>query len=184
MLDNIKAELQAFGKYVVQQSRTNLTKQKHNVSKNLYNSIRYDLEEKKDSFSLSFIMDEYGTFLDRGVRGSNPSLVDNNKTGKKGIQKGGISPYSYKSKRPPMQPLADWAKARNIRLRDKKGRFKKGNYRTIGFILQRSIFAQGIKPTMFFTKPFEVAFERYKKGIKKSFMQDIIDLIKNNNGKN
>ena len=106
MLDNIKAELQAFGKYVVQQSRTNLTKQKHNVSKNLYNSIRYDLEEKKDSF------------------------------------------------------------------------------RTIGFILQRSIFAQGIKPTMFFTKPFEVAFERYKKGIKKSFMQDIIDLIKNNNGKN
>ena len=184
MLDNIKAELQAFGKYVVQQSRTNLTKQKHNVSKNLYNSIRYDLEEKKDSFSLSFIMDEYGTFLDRGVRGSNPSLVDNNKTGKKGVQKGGNSPYSYKSKRPPMQPLADWAKARNIRLRDKKGRFKKGNYRTIGFILQRSIFAQGIKPTMFFTKPFEVAFERYKKGIKKSFMQDIIDLIKNNNGKN
>ena len=81
-----------------------------------------------------------------------------------------------------MQPLADWAKKRNIRLRDKKGRFKKGNYRTIGFILQKSIFAQGIKPTMFFTKPFEVAFKRYKKGIKKSLMQDIIDLIKNNNG--
>ena len=31
MLENIKAELQAFGKYVVQQSRTNLTKQKRNV---------------------------------------------------------------------------------------------------------------------------------------------------------
>ena len=43
MLENIKAELQAFGKYVVQQSRTNLTKQKRNVSKNLYNSIEYTL---------------------------------------------------------------------------------------------------------------------------------------------
>ena len=175
MLNKIKAELQAFGKYVVQQSRSNLTKQKRNVSKNLYNSLKYNLQEKDNSFFLSFIMDEYGTFLDRGVRGADPSLVKNGK------QKGANSPYSYKTKKPPMQPLADWAKKRNIRLRDEKGRFKKGNYRTIGFILQRSIFAQGIKPSLFFTKPFDVAFKRYKKGIKKSFMQDIIDLIKNNN---
>tara|TARA_R100000544_G_scaffold36023_1_gene23823 strand:+ start:1622 stop:2152 length:531 start_codon:yes stop_codon:yes gene_type:complete len=175
MLNKIKAELQAFGKYVVQQSRSNLTKQKRNVSKNLYNSLKYNLQEKDNSFFLSFIMDEYGTFLDRGVRGADPSLVKNGK------QKGADSPYSYKTKKPPMQPLADWAKKRNIRLRDEKGRFKKGNYRTIGFILQRSIFAQGIKPSLFFTKPFDVAFKRYKKGIKKSFMQDIIDLIKNNN---
>ena len=181
MLKNLQTELQSFGKYVVQQSRSNLTKQKHNVSKDLYNSIHYKLEENNGNFDLAFIMDEYGTFLDKGVKGANPSLVDNKETGKKGIQKGGNSPYSYKNKRPPMQPLADWAKKRNIRLRDEKGRFKKGNYRTIGFILQKSIFAQGIKPSLFFTKPFEVAFERYKKGIKKSFMQDLIDIIKNNN---
>tara|TARA_R110000751_G_scaffold162214_1_gene268704 strand:- start:38 stop:562 length:525 start_codon:yes stop_codon:yes gene_type:complete len=172
MLNNLQAELQAFGKYVVQQSRSNLTKQKHNVSKNLYNSIHYDLTEKNDDYTLSFIMDEYGTFLDKGVKGANPSLVKNGK------QKAPNSPYSYKSKRPPMQPLADWAKKRNIRLRDKKGRFKKGNYRTIGFILQRSIFAQGMKPTMFFTKPFEVAFERYKKGINKTLIEDLIDIFK------
>jgi hypothetical protein len=36
----------------------------------------------------------------------------------------------YTNKKPPMQPLADWAKARNIRLRDEKGRYKKGNYKT------------------------------------------------------
>jgi len=178
MLNNLQAELQAFGKYVVQQSRSNLTKQKHNVSKNLYNSIHYDLTEKNDDYTLSFIMDEYGTFLDKGVKGANPSLVKNGK------QKAPNSPYSYKSKRPPMQPLADWAKKRNIRLRDKKGRFKKGNYRTIGFILQRSIFAQGMKPTMFFTKPFLVAFDRYPKLLGEAFLKDIIDLINNNNGKN
>ena len=38
MLKNLQTELQSFGKYVVQQSRSNLTKQKHNVSKDLYNS--------------------------------------------------------------------------------------------------------------------------------------------------
>ena len=175
MLKNLQTELQAFGKYVVQQSRSNLTKQKHNVTKDLYNSIHYKLEEKNGNFDLAFIMDEYGTFLDKGVKGADPSLVKNGK------QKGGNSPYSFKSKRPPMQPLADWAKKRNIRLRDKEGKFKKGNYRTIGFILQRSIFAQGIKPSMFFTKPFLAAFDRYPQLLTKAFAQDITDILKDNN---
>ncbi len=175
MLKNLQTELQSFGKYVVQQSRSNLTKQKHNVSKELYNSIHYKLEEKNGNFDLAFIMDEYGTFLDKGVKGANPSLV------KGGKQKGGNSPYSFRNKRPPMQPIADWAKKRNIRLRDKEGKFKKGNYRTIGFILQRSIFAQGIKPSMFFTKPFLAAFDRYPELLSKAFAQDIIDIFKNNN---
>jgi hypothetical protein len=175
MLKNLQTELQSFGKYVVQQSRSNLTKQKHNVSKDLYNSIHYKLDEKNGNFDLAFIMDEYGTFLDKGVKGANPSLV------KGGKQKGGNSPYSFRNKRPPMQPIADWAKKRNIRLRDKEGKFKKGNYRTIGFILQRSIFAQGIKPSMFFTKPFLAAFDRYPELLSKAFAQDIIDILKDNN---
>ena len=175
MLKNLQKELQSFGKYVVQQSRSNLTRQKHNVSKDLYNSIQYKLDEKNGNFDLAFIMDEYGTFLDKGVKGANPSLV------KGGKQKGGNSPYSFKNKRPPMQPIADWAKKRNIRLRDKEGHFKKGNYRTIGFILQRSIFAQGIKPSMFFTKPFLAAFDRYPELLSKAFAKDIIDIFKNNN---
>ena len=175
MLKNLQTELQSFGKYVVQQSRSNLTKQKHNVTRDLYNSIHYDLTEKNGNYDLAFIMDEYGTFLDKGVKGADPSLVKNGK------QKGGNSPYSFKSKRPPMQPLADWAKKRNIRLRDKEGKFKKGNYRTIGFILQRSIFAQGIKPSMFFTKPFLAAFDRYPQLLTKAFAQDITDILKDNN---
>ena len=175
MLKNLQTELQSFGKYVVQQSRSNLTKQKHNVSKDLYNSIHYDLTEKNGNYDLAFIMDEYGTFLDKGVKGANPSLV------KGGKQKGGNSPYSFRNKRPPMQPIADWAKKRNIRLRDKEGKFKKGNYRTIGFILQRSIFAQGIKPSMFFTKPFLAAFDRYPELLSKAFAQDITDILKDNN---
>ena len=179
MLKNLQTELQSFGKYVVQQSRSNLTKQKHNVTRDLYDSIHYDLTEKNGNYDLAFIMDEYGTFLDKGVKGANPSLV------KDGKQKGRNSPYSFRNKRPPMQPLADWAKKRNIRLRDKEGKFKKGNYRTIGFILQRSIFAQGIKPSLFFTKPFLVAFDRYPELLSEAFAQDIIDILKdNNNGKN
>mgnify|MGYP003633715049 FL=1 len=179
MLKNLQAELNAFGKYVVQQSRSNLTKGKHNVTKRLYDSIKYDLTDNKGNYDLAFIMDEYGTFLDKGVKGADPSLV------KGGKQKGAGSPYSYKNKMPPMIDISSWAKKRNIRLRDDKGRFKKGNYKAIGFIIQRSVFAQGIKPTLFFTKPFSVAFKRYPKLLTEAFAEDIIDILKqNNNGKN
>ena len=170
MLKNLQTELQSFGKYVVQQSRSNLTKQKHNVSRGLYNSIHYKLDEKNGNYNLSFIMDYYGTFLDKGVKGTKSNYIQNSN-----------SPYSYKNKKPPMKPLADWAKKRNIRLRDEKGKFKKGNYRTIGFILQNSIFEKGIRATMFFIKPFKVAFDRYPELLTKAFAQDIIDILKDNN---
>ena len=55
MLKNLQAELNAFGKYVVQQSRSNLTKQKRNATKNLYNSIHYNLDKDKGNYDLDFI---------------------------------------------------------------------------------------------------------------------------------
>ena len=174
MLKSVQTELQAFGKYVVQQSRSNLTKQKHNVTRDLYSSLGYSITEKDRDFFLKFTMDEYGTFLDKGVKGARPSSV------LRGKQKAPNSPYSFKVKRPPMRPLLDWAKRRNIRLRDSKGRFSKGSYRTIAFILQRRIFAQGIKPSLFFTKPFIAAFNKYPNLIRDAYGKDLIEEIKEN----
>jgi len=71
----------------------------------------------------------------------------------------------------------EWAKARNIRLRDEKGKYKKGNYRTIGFILQRSIYEKGIKPSLFFTKPFEKAFDNLPPELVERFALDIDNLL-------
>ena len=119
-------------------------------------------------------MEEYGTFLDKGVKGARPSSV------LRGKQKAPNSPYSFKVKRPPMRPLLDWAKRRNIRLRDSKGRFSKGSYRTIAFILQRRIFAQGIKPSLFFTKPFIAAFNKYPNLIRDAYGKDLIEEITEN----
>ena len=48
----VSAVLIKFGKYVVQQARTNLTKGKHNFDKTLYNSLRYDIFYSKDKFSM------------------------------------------------------------------------------------------------------------------------------------
>ena len=144
---NLDAVLNKYAKYVVQQAKSNLTKEKKG-SGALYDSIQYELETETDIFLLNFLMEGYGIFVDEGVRGAKPSLV------KGGYQKAPMSKYKYTNKMPPMQMLADWAKSKNIRFRNSKGQFSKGSNRSMGFVLQRSIFAQGIKPTYFFTKPF------------------------------
>jgi hypothetical protein len=78
---------------------------------------------------------------------------------------------------PPIKPLAQWAKDRNIRLRDEKGKYKKGNYKTIGFLIARSIYKKGIKGSMFFTKPFEQAFKKLPTELKEKFGLDVEDFL-------
>ena len=72
MLDKKETQktLEYFNKYVIQQSRTNLTKKGHNDTSELYKSLDYKLSVHKNSFSNSFLMENYGKFLDKGVRGA------------------------------------------------------------------------------------------------------------------
>ena len=135
--------LNDFAKYVIQQSRSNLTKGGKNVNKNLYNSLDKEIEVGANSFRMAFLMEDYGTFQDKGVSGK---------------EKKYDTPFSYKSKRPPLKPITDWVKNRRFQFRQKNGKFM--SYQSTAFLVRNSIFKKGIKPSLFFTKPFEKAFER------------------------
>ena len=81
----IEKTLTKYARYVIQQARSNLTKGKHNASKDLYNSLRYELDKEKDAFLIEFLMEDYGKFQDKGVSGikssymrSGKSIFDNN----------------------------------------------------------------------------------------------------------
>ena len=167
-LEDLNRELNKFGKFVVQQARTRLTKNKSKKGKGttfsdgqLYKSIQYILDEEKGR--LYFEMEDYGMFQDKGVSGTKKKYN---------------TPFSYTNKKPPLEPLMQWAKKKNIRLRDKQGKFKKGNYKTIGFLIQRSIFEKGLKPSLFFTKPFEQAFKKLPDELTEAFANDIEDKLK------
>jgi len=192
----VKEALEKFGEAVVDSAKTNL-KKNDLAGGNLYNSLKTDLTVEQNAFLLDFLMEDYGMFQDAGVWGAKPSLATSYKYkrqgGKrvkagvkyKGRQKGratnsiftgatGIkNKFSYKSKMPPMQPLMQWAKRKNIRFRDEKGRFAKGNYRTIGFWLQKRIFAQGLKPTLFFSKAFRKEFKKLPSELLEAFVTDV-----------
>jgi hypothetical protein len=155
MLENSYKLLEKYKNYVIQQARANLSKGRNNVSKTLYNSLKGEVVTEDDYAIVAFRMELYGQFLDEGVKGAFPNLVKNGK------QKAPNSRFKFTNKRPPSGPIAEWAKKRNIRLRDEDGKFKKGSYKSIGFVIARSIYAQGIKPTMFFTKPYQEGYKKF-----------------------
>jgi len=161
-LTKTQEALEAFKKFVIQQARTRLSKERKNVSKELYNSLDATVKAMPNSILVEFEMNEYGLYQDKGVSGT---------------EKKYDTPYSYKSKMPPIKPLAEWAKARNIRLRDEEGKFKKGNYQTIGYLIARSIYRKGIKPTLFFTKPFEQGFKKLPQALAEKFALDVDDFL-------
>lgn len=167
---NTRQALDKFGKGTVKQARTNLTKKGKNVSKELYNSINYELAVGKNSFSITINMEDYGKFQDEGVKGADPSLVN-------GVQKAPNSPYSYKSKFPPIKPIREWVKAKGLKLRDEQGRFKKGGAKTLAYLISRSIYAQGIKPSRFFSRAFETQFDNLPVEVVEAFNLDLDDLL-------
>ena len=165
MLDKeeVQEAIDKFRKYVVQQSRSNLTKQKKNASKRLYNSIKGVSKVNPNSISLYFEMDAHGVFQDKGVSGK---------------EKKYNTPYSYKSKMPPTKALDKWVVRRGIAPRDAKGRLI--SRKSLKFLIARSIYKNGIKPSMFFTKPFEAAYDRLPDELVEAYGIDIIKLYVTN----
>jgi hypothetical protein len=167
MLDNknTKEYLNAFAKYVIQQSRSNLSKGGKNSTKDLYNSLDKQIEVGANSFRLAFLMEDYGKFIDKGVQGSNPSAIKN------GFNKAPNSPYKFKSKMIPTRVLDKWVIKKGIAPRSKSGKFL--SREGIKFALAKSIALQGIKPSLFFTKPFEKAFERLPDELVEAYGLDV-----------
>ena len=147
----LQEELNKFAKYVIQQSRSNLSKSGKNVSKELYNSLGYNVEVTDKGAELGFSMEQYGEFQDKGVRGKSSSAKAPNSPFRFGSgtgKKGGLT-----------NSINKWVKRRGIQFKDRKsGRFL--SYQSTAFLISRSIYQKGIKPSLFFTKPFVAAFKR------------------------
>ena len=163
-LKQTQEALNKFAKYVIQQSRTNLTKGKKNSTSDLYKSLSYDVDVEKDAFALSFLMEEYGVFQDKGVRGAGgvrkttSKFNRRNNRGKIWKQKGGNSPFSFKKgRKPSVKHFKDWSERKGLS----------------AYAVREAVFRQGIKPSMFFTKPFEKAFKNLPKEVLEAFAMDI-----------
>jgi len=171
----LEKELERFSDYVIQQARSRLARLGKNNG-HLYKSLSADIDQEKDAFLIEFLMEDYGLFVDKGVKGKNPSRISPNAkiTG----QQAANSPYRFGtgSKRGTFkkfsQKMAEFAKAKKIRFRD-AGKFAKGGYKSMGYVIASNIYNRGLKPSMFFSTPFERGQKRFSDKFLDAFVLDI-----------
>tara|TARA_R110000796_G_scaffold915_3_gene3517 strand:- start:3279 stop:3854 length:576 start_codon:yes stop_codon:yes gene_type:complete len=142
--------LERFKKYVVQQSKSNLTKGGHNASSSLYGSIKGYINKRQSRNlagkftggssmpSLTFEMNSYGAFLDEGVKGSKSNYINNRNT-----------PYKFgrngDKKSVPVAPIRKWVQSKGLDAGSE-------------YAIAKSIYQKGIEKTSFFSKPFDKRF--------------------------
>lgn len=158
----LEISLKQFRDYVIQQSRSNLSKLKKNASKTLYGSLKGSYNAKSNVFDVTFQMAYYGQFIDWGVSGTKKKYN---------------TPYSYKSKMPPPNKLDKWIVRKGIAPRDKKGKFL--TRKQVQFLIARGIYRNGIKPSLFFTKPYMAGLKRLPADLVKHYGMDIDQYMEN-----
>ena len=141
MSETLKA-LEQFRDLVVAEAKANLQRLGKDTSGKLSNSIKGEVKQMPNSIGIYFEMLPYGNFQDKGVSGTQRKFE---------------TPYSYKSKMPPPSAFDKWIVRKGIAPRSATGKFQ--SRKGLQFAIAKSIFKYGIKPSLFFTKPFEEAYK-------------------------
>ena len=154
-----------YAKYVIQQSRTRLTKDDKGGG-NLYNSLSYQLMEDDQAMLVEFMMADYGAFVDRGVKGKTSTYPET---------RSALSPFQYGSgtgkKGGLTKGIDKWLRKKRFQWRDKKGRFM--SYDSMRYLIVKSIYNKGLRANLFFSKPFKAGIEKYELNMAKAFAEDI-----------
>ncbi len=162
---NLNGVLEQYSKYVIQQAKTNLTKDKKGGG-NLYNSLSYDILIENEDFLVDFLMEDYGQFVDKGVKGKTSTYPET---------QAALSQFQYGSGTGPKGGLTkgirEWVNKKKFQFRDKKGRFM--SYETMTYLIARSIYNKGLKANLFFTKPFEKGLEKLPQNLYDAFVLDV-----------
>jgi len=163
--------IEKYAKWVVQQSKLNLNKPKKpfgkssNSSGKLSSSIEYRVKGDK----ISFLSEDYGQFIDLGVRGSKSTYSQTAQAQTKAKEH-----FKYRTQ-PPSSVFTKWIKQKGIQGRDKKtGRFI--TRQSLSFLIARSIGQKGIRATLFFTKPFNRGLDLFGDEIAEGYIKDKIGI--------
>jgi hypothetical protein len=179
----LEKELKIFGQQVIKDAKRNLINNKIKGS-NLAKSLKYTV--KDDVLTIS--MDEYGIFVDAGVKGVGGTKADYKVDGKtvKGekwkTKKVTNNKYKYSKNMPPIMAFNGWSIKNGIAPRNKKGQFT--SRKSILFAIAKSVYHTGLKTTNFFQDAFYDEIDNMSDSLSNSLALKIeaslVDSINNN----
>ncbi len=144
-----KKYLTTYGNQVESEIETRLRNAGKYASGNLYDSIRYDIKETDERFTISFYMADYGVYVDKGIKPSKYANAEGTGTGK--------SPF--------ITSLMKWCQI-------------KGLPKEAAFPIRKNIWKFGIRPTNFFTIPTTRRLKQLEAGVEKNMALDVEVIIK------
>jgi len=131
----------------------------------LANSLKSYVKESPNSVQITFEMKPYGWYQDRGVKGvKSGESLSGYKFGTGSGESGGLT-----------KGINKWVKRKGFQFRDKQGKFL--SYEQTARTIIRSIWNKGIKPSMFFTKPFEKYYKQLPNAVTKKYVKDMETLF-------
>lgn len=168
-LDHLKKAVDNFGQKVMADAKDNLTKSGHNFTGSLNNSlVSSGVKFSKNSMELGFSMNNYGAFIDKGVRGvggvrqTTSTFQRTNNKGKMWKQKGGKSPFSYKEGvKPSVKHFKDWSASKGLN----------------PFAVREAVYRQGIAPTFFLTDAVKKNMPLFPQQVSEAFAFDVQSTI-------
>jgi len=170
-----KKVLDTFYKNVISGAKKNLKGLDKNSSNNLSNSLDYTVTINSKGITSSLEMEDYGLFIDRGVKGVGGTKADGKKwKQKKVVKKTGERGFKYTTKRPPTKVFDKWAVRRGIAPRSKGGQFISRD--SLKFALANSVFHTGIETTFFYSAPLDKYYAKLPDQLAEAYGKDI-DLI-------
>jgi hypothetical protein len=177
----LKKALDRFGRDVVKRSKSELSRQGKDASKRLSKSLDYNVKVSKNSFELSFVMEDYGKFVDKGVKGIGGSRKKPNAKGETTYKLKKVTNNLYKYKKgiqnkPSSKHFNNWTVRKGIAPRSKGGQFtsRKGLQEAISQV----VWHQGLETTNFFTKPFDKEFKQLPEYLVEAYGLEVDEFLK------
>lgn len=164
-IDNLKEALNEFSDSIVKDAKSNLEKSgKVDTGKLKDTLTNMGAKVSKNSIEINIMMQPYGTFIDKGVRGiggvrkQTSTFKKTNNKGKLWKQKGKGSHYSFKEgNKPSVKHFIEWSKKRGLS----------------PYAVRESVYHQGIEPNHFLEKAVQQNINNLSTVIKDAFSLDI-----------
>ncbi|MEE1239911.1 MAG: hypothetical protein UHO61_08310 [Acutalibacteraceae bacterium] len=157
---NTKLILDEFGKQFIDAYRAGLDKKNANASKDLYNSLNFEVKIGKQSISLDILLNDYWKYLEYGCKGTETSYPD----------------AYYPAHFPPTKAIEEWIKIKPVTPVQKNGKLP--TQKQLAFLIARSINKKGIEPRFIFRDAVDDIWEQLKDALNEAIEKDVENNIK------
>jgi hypothetical protein len=187
-LKNLENYLNSFGKQVVKDAKSNLSKAGKGGG-NLEKSIKFNVVKNGDVLDVEFSMADYGTFQDKGVKGAGGTIKSGKHKGSWGGRRHYItwegkrkdSPYKFGSgkgkKNGIYKGIGSFIRKKGLQPRSEGGQYMTTTGLKIAIV--KVLWIKGMHGVSFFQKSLQLGMEDFAENYGKALGEDILESLKN-----